>query len=553
MQERVNVVEVGCDTQLLLDNHVVDDVWNIRRSPEIPVKYTGNPIIQSCRGIGECSAVAQSVMYDEEEKIFKLWYTIMDRNADTMPEERLKGRSFHYQYRGAYAVSNDGLEWEFPSLGLVDYRGSSDNNIVMEEGCGYVLKDLHETDPERRYKMLTKRRAKRGGRAFAAFSRDGIRWNDYAADRSVIKNSRDGGLSFIYDPRIGKYVLFTRPTVLPLDIRYDPDELGFPDRDVYLDDFYTDDRDEFRDISKKPRFPAEDDFVNRWETEDYIHRYLKVFPYMQTRSLRISQGRNRRIGCNRRIARAQSEDFINWTEPAVVIQPDELDPPRLYNMDVTLYHGVYIGLLQVFYSWGHRRRPGTPDEPETFELQLAFSRDGIRWERLANRPVFLQRGYVGDFDGGIILGTQQPIIPYGDELRIYYTGSPTCHNGSPFTGFKSMGVGVARLQKERLIARSAGDELGVLMTKPFVVEGDALEVNADARRGLLKVEAVHPDGERMEGFSCNEASEIRENGYSIPVTWKSGSRIGDLKGRMVRLRIYMRDARLYAFRFLADK
>jgi len=218
-------------------------------------------------------------------------------------------------------------------------------------------------------------------------------------------------------------------------------------------------------------------------------------------------------------------------------------------MDVTLYKGMYIGLLQVFYSWGTRRRPGSPDEPETFELHLAFSRDGIRWERLANRPVFIQRGYVGDFDGGLVHGAHQPIIPYGDELRIYYTGCSTCHNASPPSGDSRHGIGVARLPKERLVARTAGDELGVLMTKSFLVEGDTLEVNADARRGLLKVEALAPDGERIEGFCCKDASEIRENGFSIPVTWKTGSKIGDLRGRMIRLRFYMREARLYSFRF----
>ncbi len=544
MPERLNIIQVGCETQLLLDNFAVDDCWNIRRSPEIPVKYTGNPIINSSPQVGECSVVAQSVMYDEEEKLFKLWYTIVDKNADTFPP----GYSNNYMYRGGYAVSGNGIDWEFPNLGLIDYRGSKENNLVFEEGCGFVLKDTHETDPERRYKMLVKRRSV-GGRVFAAFSPDGIRWNDYPSGKSVLKNSRDGSNSFVYDPKLGKYVLFCRPTVLPLDNQFDPEELGFPDRDVYTGDFYTDDKTEFQDVTKKPRFPAEEDFVNRWETEDYIHRYLKVFPYTGTRSLRISRGRHR--GCNRRIARAESEDFIHWTEPSVVIHPDELDPPRLYNMDVTLYKGLYIGMLQVYYSWGPRRLPGSPDEPEIFELHLAFSRDGFHWERLANRPVFIQRGYVGDFDGGTIYAAHQPLIPYGDELRIYYTGCWTGHNAAPVEHIPHHTVGIARLPKERLVARTAGDELGVLMTKPFVVEGDRLEVNADARRGLLKVEAVEPDGERIDGFYCKDAAEISENGFSIPVTWKSGSKIGDLKGRTIRLKFYMRDARLYSFCFKA--
>jgi len=30
MQERTNVIHVGCETQLFLDDYAVDDVWNMR-------------------------------------------------------------------------------------------------------------------------------------------------------------------------------------------------------------------------------------------------------------------------------------------------------------------------------------------------------------------------------------------------------------------------------------------------------------------------------------------------------------------------------------------
>ena len=35
---------IGCDPQLLMDDHVVDDIWMIRRSPELPVRSLDNPI-----------------------------------------------------------------------------------------------------------------------------------------------------------------------------------------------------------------------------------------------------------------------------------------------------------------------------------------------------------------------------------------------------------------------------------------------------------------------------------------------------------------------------
>lgn len=199
---------LGCSTQLLLDDYVVDDVWNIRRSPELPMKYLGNPIIDSHPVVGDCSVVAQSVMYDEEERLFKLWYTLVDTNMDTFPPGYHQDSVHSYLYRGAYAVSQDGLHWECPDLGIIEYRGSAANNLFQSEGCGFVLKDGHESDPSRRYKMLTKRSSK-GGRVFAAFSPDGVHWTDHSGGAPVVPNSRDGGNSFVYDPRLGKIPGFT--------------------------------------------------------------------------------------------------------------------------------------------------------------------------------------------------------------------------------------------------------------------------------------------------------------------------------------------------------
>jgi len=57
----------------------------------------------------------------------------------------------------SYAISHDGIQWEKPSLGIVDFQGSKQNNIVWRapHGSG-IFKDLHDPDPKRRYKMFFK-------------------------------------------------------------------------------------------------------------------------------------------------------------------------------------------------------------------------------------------------------------------------------------------------------------------------------------------------------------------------------------------------------------
>ena len=511
------VLELTPGPQLLIDDYLVDDIWCIRRSPEQPVKHMQNPIMDCPGG---------TIIYDEEDRVFKFWYGI--------------GIPGTFEAMGGYAVSTDGITWEKPDLGLVEVDGSRSNNFIQTDGFGSVLKDPHDPDPSRRYKMMTKRKGSEttGGRAFAAFSPDGIHWTNHPGERSIIRNSCDGNGMVIYDESIGKYVNFRRPTIMAGHRDWEePEDIGFADNRCM--------KEAGGDLHDPPEgvgFPDYDDFVHHDEAEDFIHRYLRTVPYHPTRALRIYRPSHEGTGCNRRIARCESDDFIHWTEPEVIIRPDELDPPRLYSMDVMKHRGMYLGLLMVFNSWGTRRYPGCPQEDETIDLHLTFSRDGWRWERLANRPVFLQRGYIGAFDGGMMGPSNPPFIEYGDELRIYYTGYGGAHN----VGNRGLGLGVARLPKDRIVARVGGDELGVLLTKPFRLDGNAVTINANASRGLIRVELTDAIGQPIDGFGVKDCAEIRGNGFELPVTWGE-SDLSRLAGQPVRLRFFMQQARLYTF------
>lgn len=542
--ETIKTTEVGTKTQLLLDDHVIDDVWMIRRAPEVPVKHLGNPIFPS----------AGTVIHDTDERIFKMWYSVSIPGA-TMS-------------LGAYAFSRDGIHWEKPDLGFDGagfatarghrYESAGDRNLLHTNGFGPVLKDPHDLDPERRYKMMTKRDGtaeSHGGRAFAAFSPDGIHWQDYPSERSIVRNSNDGNGMVVYDEGLGKYINFRRPTIIAGQKGLRPEDIGFPDHrvkknipiDAALRDMERDEDGSFS-LPAELGFLDEEDFVHHHEAEDFLHRYLRHVPYSNTRALRLWTEKPNLLGCNRRIARAVSDDFIHWSEPEVVIRPDELDPPKLYSMHVSLYKGLYIGLLQVYHCWGRRGYPGCPLESDTIDLHLTFSRDGKHWERLANRPVFIPRGPIGSFDGGMLSGCA--LFEYRDEIRLYYQGTSHSHNIPSGTGSPRVrGLGAARLPKERLVARVAGEEMGVLLTKPFASPGDSLHLNANAERGLMKVEITDPIGTPIEGFSARDCQEIRVNQLDIPVEWSGGRMLKELAGQPIRLRFYMHQSRLYAFRF----
>lgn len=127
-----------------------------------------------------------NVIYDPKYKKYRLYYTLCskdDESANTPKAERALR-----DYRPgstriaslAYAESDDGIHWVKPSLGFVEFEGSKENNLLFlyAHGTGVFL-DEEETDPRKRYKMVTKVEysAKKNFMA-VNFSEDGIHWGE---------------------------------------------------------------------------------------------------------------------------------------------------------------------------------------------------------------------------------------------------------------------------------------------------------------------------------------------------------------------------------------
>lgn len=91
-----------------------------------------------------------------------------------------------------YAVSKNGVEWTKPKLGLADYRGSKENNLVSIDGepmAGMIVLVLHDPDdpdPARRFKMI---REVSPTNKPAAVSADGLRWTSLNGGKDIL----DGG------------------------------------------------------------------------------------------------------------------------------------------------------------------------------------------------------------------------------------------------------------------------------------------------------------------------------------------------------------------------
>lgn len=127
-----------------------------------------------------------NVLYDPRDGVYRCYYTVCSKDRDSAAADRAERARRDYRPSPtrvvslAYAESKDGVHWVKPALGLVEFEGSTANNLLFRyaHGTGVFL-DEADPDPARRYKLVTKVDYP-GGRSFMAvnFSADGIHWGD---------------------------------------------------------------------------------------------------------------------------------------------------------------------------------------------------------------------------------------------------------------------------------------------------------------------------------------------------------------------------------------
>ncbi|MCC6485453.1 MAG: hypothetical protein IT209_11455 [Armatimonadetes bacterium] len=95
-----------------------------------------------------------------------------------------QGDEPEWRQRVCLALSTDGYNWRRPSLGLVEYNGSKDNNLIQLLGVEHhvtacvILHEPDDPDPSRRFKMAFES-TKYQAHLAVAFSEDGLRWTEF--------------------------------------------------------------------------------------------------------------------------------------------------------------------------------------------------------------------------------------------------------------------------------------------------------------------------------------------------------------------------------------
>ena len=434
----------------------------------------------------------------DDDGLFRLYYTCYNQmEGDALSE----GQQNPFSYYLCYAESDDGVSWTKPTVGTVDWRGTTENNIVYGTNralgrpvpTATVFKDP-SAPPAERYKIIHRGRRPDGARCvYGATSPDGIDWRgieaplipEYFSDTQIVAR---------YDEDRRLYCGYFRGWTTHSSGRaHGRRTIAYAE----TEDFRRWPIPETIVTTAVHDHPGADIYTNGYALWPDADAHL-MFPAFFEREIDITQ-----------IQLLTSRDGVRWErhtrEPVLGGgDPGTSGAPR---RDWTAGFFAGAGVVSV-----------RPDESSIAVIPCVRTHNNEY-----SRPENLQ----------------QPLYP-----------SPT----SPFPGYAGQ-IALATWRKDGFVYLDAAED-GYFATTPFVFEGSRLKMNGWTRyRGGISVEIADSTGEShsfaepARGRTFADCDEVTIGGVDRTVTWNGESDLSAWQGKTVRLRFKLRRARLYAIWF----
>jgi hypothetical protein len=495
-------IDIGYSRQVFVDRHFLADAKGIELTVHPPRK-TGESNIRVDRpwetgGLGPYSSVLKV------GGKYLMWYHAMDNKLwDSSPSA------------GAIclATSSDGIRWEKPDLGLIEYKGSRQNNIVIGHGAagleigqdgGMVFIDPNAATTER-FRMVC-RFGNNKDVVNLLSSGDGVHWSSthtgvVTARPETKGHHLDSQNVIFWDDQLGKYVCYVRRNLKGTEAQGRSVARGESAR---LDGFGA--------VQDMPVMLSSD------ETDRSAG--LTLIDYYSSAAIKYP-----------------------WAQSAYFLFPQ------------AYYH--YTKQL-------HEFEKQSPTNAGAIDTQFAASRDGVHWERFDRRP-FVPLGMKGDFDchsARILYG----IVPdlAGQELYMYYRGSDWLHGWDRDDRNRKLltekGLGASQdvtiisrltLRRDGFVSARADFRGGEFVSPPLRFSGSRLLLNIDtSATGNAVVELQDASGHPLEGYRLQDCDRIHTcNQIDRLVTWRGNADVRRLASQAVRLRCVITSADLYAFQF----
>jgi len=252
-------------------------------------------------------------------------------------------------------------------------------------------------------------------------------------------------------------------------------------------------------------------------------------------------GMERRYRGTRAIQCSVSEDFINWSEPVWNEYIDTYDgclDEHLYtNATHNIPHAEHM-LLSIPMRFHEKRSKNYEDHPYpgVSDCILMTSRDGKTWSRQLREPWI----YCGldrrEWTERNLITCRGCVVK--DNLVNYYVEQRYQWDNCCISRFST--------PLHRYGCLSADITGGEMVTKPLEIVSDKIYVNySTSAMGDVVVEVLDMQNNVIEGYSADLFNVLYGNEIKTELLWKDKD-FAQLKGKTVKLRIKLRDAKIYA-------
>ena len=515
---RLPFKHIGRQKQLFLDNYILDELIDAERIIVRPDK-AASPLIAYEDLPWEryhFTCVPAAALYDPDDGLYKMWYkTLVSGNTNSAQGTEVVL---------CYAESADALNWNKPMRDDCQPFGDQKRtNIVMRDfDNGTIVLNQDRSDPSRKYLAVynpSMEAVRRGNRVMSrvAASPDGISWRVMSDDTPFRHHHQ---MRVIWDDAYGKWVGYSQ---------------------------------------------ASHAFAS--------HLHIRT------------------------IGRQESADFINWSPKQVILSGD-WDPGvgpnvELHTMSVRKEGGLYIGIVEEAHGehqWLVNRDGSNQRDQFHVKAALYASRDGHRFFRADGYQPWADNGPPGSQDYGYLAHTVSDYLLHDGRMVIAYSAFPHkqrdtrpagVSNHAPAASSRASrhhieelsrhgmgspmmdevrreapmqrGIGGLVLREDGWAALRPKYELGQVVTKQFVFEGDELRVNADCAYGTLRVALLDSELIPYPGFSLEQSVPLHAPSSQIwhTAAWEGGPDLRQLWNRPVRVQFSLLESTLYGFRFQA--
>ncbi len=492
------VLEIGSRLELMVDRYLIDSMSGGARL-ELHRPERNEIVMQTDEPWEGNASGYQSVFQDGS--VYRMYY-----------------RGGHYTHGGkpaqtrdthpwvlCYAESDDGIHWRKPNLGILDFEGSTQNNIVLTpalvasiQGCPAhtaVFKDANPDCPEdQRYKIM------------------------------IVGNNPGHGLYVLVSPD-GLHFSLEQKQPLPLAGAFDSQNLAFWD-------------------------PVRGEYRAYW----------RIF------TEGITNGETWKPAGFRAIRTATSKDLVQWSSHADLTYEDSA-AEHLYTNQIQPYYRAPHILMGFPMRYNDRGWSGPMLDLPGQEERLArakvsrrygtaitdalfmSSRDGLHFHRWSE--AFIRPGprlkdtwvYGDNFVFWGMVETKSHLENAPNDISLYATEG---YWEGAYTSVRRY-----TLRIDGFVSAYAPLTGGEIVTKPFIFEGGNLTLNAaTSAAGGVQVEIQDATGKPIQGYCLDECPEIFCDSVRHVVRWRHGGDVRPLAGKPVRLRFVLRDADLFAFQFV---